>query len=83
MVINRVENEERSQGSHCILKLGVHLFLYLIFVPSLYSSIIEDFIIFGGDKPNFGGKKLSAEGKWECSGFEINSSKYQISNLPP
>ena len=29
-----------SQGSPCILKLGVHVVLFLIFVPSMYTLII-------------------------------------------
>ena len=28
-----------KQGSYCILKLGVHLLFFLIFVPSMYMSI--------------------------------------------
>ena len=53
-----------TQGSHCILKLEVHLVIFLIFVPSMY-SVYRGPHHFWGYKPNFGGKKPSAEGKWE------------------
>ena len=43
-----------GQGSHCILKLGVHLVLFLIFVPLMYSSI-QGTSSFLGVQANFWG----------------------------
>ena len=56
-------------GSHCILKWGggVHLVLFLILYPPCI-AVYRGLHHFGGGgyKPNFGGKKNPAEGKWEC-----------------
>ena len=36
------------QDSHCILKLGVNLLCFLIFVPPMYKQHIETDFNFGG-----------------------------------
>ena len=36
-----------KQGSHCILKLGVNLLCFVIFVPLMYSSIQRLSLILG------------------------------------